>query len=86
VYAGEYRRHLRVDVDDWFLSTGTRGESPGTGNPSSFRLSRLEAQAVAAKQMALRSAYPAAQAFTLDIALNACGAVTGTDPCEPAST
>jgi len=91
VYVGEYSRYLRVDVDDWFLSTEIPGDGPGVGNAAEFRLSALEAYAVADKQAALRS-YPVAQAFTLDIALNGCGAVSdpnpndSLNPCDPSGT
>ncbi|GAA5334050.1 MULTISPECIES: Agd3-related carbohydrate-binding protein [Thermus] len=80
VYLGEYGRYLRADVDDWFLSTEVIGDAPGVGNATPYRLSGLEAQAVAQKQAGLRSAYPVAQGFTLDIALNGCGAVSDPNP------
>ncbi|KHG64387.1 MULTISPECIES: hypothetical protein [Thermus] len=92
VYVGEYSRYLRVDVDDWFLSTEVSGDSSGVGNTLTFRLSGAEAQAVAAKQAILRQTYPVAQAFTLDLAFNGCGAVLdpnpndNQDPCDPSET
>ncbi|WP_241374328.1 hypothetical protein, partial [Thermus arciformis] len=87
VYVGEYRRHLRVDVDDWFVSTAIPSDAaPGVGDATPFRLSGTEAQEAASKQEALRQAYPLAQGFTLDIALNGCGAVQGTGVCGPSAT
>jgi hypothetical protein len=70
LYFGERRHHLTVDVDDWFnsadelLPDGTLNTDPG------FQMSGHDAYNTYLQQNALRSRYPLAAGFTMNMAYN----------------
>ena len=69
VFAGEQRHYLEVDVDDWFTSTDHL-LADGTYAPNEFRMSGSDAYSSYQMQNSLRSRYPLAKQFTLNIAYN----------------
>jgi hypothetical protein len=79
VFLGERRHWLNVDVDDWFNATehlyadGHLESSPG------FRLSGPEALSAQQQQAILRTEFPQASGFTLNLAYNG----SGLDPAAP---
>jgi hypothetical protein len=76
VFLGEQRHYLGVDVDDWFISTDHLLPD-GSYAPEEFRISGADAYATYQMQNALRTAYPLANGFTLNLAYNGEGADTG---------
>jgi hypothetical protein len=84
VLLGEQRHWLEVDVDDWFNanSHGAAGEPL-----REFRLSAADAIATATGQNALRSRFPLAGEFALNMAYNG-GRMDPTAPagCDPAGS
>ncbi|HEX6360165.1 hypothetical protein [Actinophytocola sp.] len=71
IFVGEQRHWLNVDVDDWFNTSdhlqldGTIDQDPG------FSLTGPEVQGIYQQQTALRTKYPLAGDFTLNLAYNA---------------
>src|SRR6266508_551433 len=71
VFVGEQRHYLEVDVDDWFNTTDHM-LADGTYT-SEFRMSGSDAYSTYQMQNALRSTYPLAKQFTINIAYNGDG-------------
>ncbi len=71
VFVGEQRHYLEVDVDDWFNTTDHM-LADGTYT-SEFRMSGSDAYSTYQMQNALRSKYPLAKQFTINIAYNGDG-------------
>jgi hypothetical protein len=76
VFLGEQRHYLAVDVDDWFISTDHLLPD-GSYAPEEFRISGTDAYTASQMQSALRTAYPLASGFALNLAYNGEGADTG---------
>ncbi|MEU5696693.1 hypothetical protein [Actinosynnema sp. NPDC020468] len=70
VFLGEQRHWINVDVDDWFNSSDHLYPDGHLETDPGFRLSGPEVSGIDAQQKALRTAYPAAAGFTLNLPYN----------------
>ena len=69
LYLGEQRHYLNVDVDDWFNSTDEQLAN-GTLAVDGYQMSGHDAYNAYLQQGALRSRYPLAAGFRMDLAYN----------------
>ncbi|SDW72137.1 hypothetical protein SAMN05421504_1011337 [Amycolatopsis xylanica] len=80
VLTGEFRHWLTADVDDWFNYNDHRYPDGHVETDPGFRLTGPEAAAANGQQIALRSLYPLAANFTLNLPYNGDGIVAGALP------
>lgn len=71
LYLGEQRHFLNVDVDDWFNSTDERLPDGTINSDPGYRMTAHDAYNTSLLQKGLRSTYPLASAFKLNLAYNA---------------
>jgi hypothetical protein len=76
VFAGEQRHYLGADVDDWFNSTDHLYADGHLETDPGFRMSGTDANSANQQQNKLRSTYPRASQFTLNVPYNGEGIVT----------
>ncbi|KOV80718.1 hypothetical protein ADL03_31825 [Nocardia sp. NRRL S-836] len=85
VFAGELRHWIGVDVDDWFNTSDHLHDDGRLETDPGFRLSGSDAAGTNAQQNALRTAYPVAAGFTLNLPYNG-GDLTQEAPSRCSST
>jgi len=85
VFVGELRHWINVDIDDWFNSTAHLYPDGHLETDPGFRLSGSDAASANAQQNALRSGYPAAAGFTLNLPYNG-GELTPSAPSRCSGT
>jgi len=93
VYLGEFRRYLKVDVDDWFIPddvwvpTSTSTGTVDMDETHAFRISASDALAARDQQNRLQTTYPVASGFKLAVLFNAGGAtLNAPNTCSPSPT
>ncbi|MEU0879242.1 hypothetical protein ABZ345_11640 [Lentzea sp. NPDC005914] len=85
VFTGELRHWINADVDDWFNTSDHLYPDGHLETDPGFRLSGPEAAAVNTQQVALRSGYPTAAGFTLNLPYNG-GDLTPAAPAQCSAT
>jgi hypothetical protein len=87
VFVGELRHWINADVDDWFNHTDHLYADGHLETDPGFRLSGSDAASASAQQNALRSGYPVAAGYTLNLPYNG-GDITPSAPsqCSPSGT
>ncbi|MEV0396855.1 hypothetical protein [Polymorphospora rubra] len=86
LFLGDQRHYLNVDVDDWFNSAD-HYQANGTVVPDGYSMSAHDAYNTYLRQTALRSRYPLANNFTINMAYNGGDAdLTAPSTCYPNGT
>ncbi|MEV6239639.1 hypothetical protein [Lentzea sp. NPDC051838] len=85
VFVGELRHWINVDVDDWFNYTDHLYPDGHLETDPGFRLAGSDAASANAQQSSLRSGYPAAAGFTLNLPYNG-GDLTPSAPSQCSAT
>ncbi|MFJ8958919.1 hypothetical protein ACIRG5_05975 [Lentzea sp. NPDC102401] len=85
VFAGELRHWISADVDDWFNRTDHLYPDGHLETDPGFRLTGSDAASANAQQNTLRSTYPVAAGFTLNVPYNG-GDLTPSAPSRCSST
>jgi hypothetical protein len=70
VFIGERRHYLEVDVDDWFNHTDHLYPDGRLETDPGYRMSGTDANSANQQQNAMRSRYPRANQFTLNVPYN----------------